>query len=187
MELNDAELGEGQIEQKSAASLRAKKPIYQEAFLTSHTDGGYSYLLASFVWTGSWQWATFATEDYLSMHGTASSITSLQQFELSKEHQIYRIKCLIGYPSSFLAVKPLSKASWQWAFFASEEYLAQNPSYISHFNIHKNKNGTLRIESIGQFPGLLTIDNTGKDHAFFATEEYLDSQDKDFTTSFSLK
>lgn len=182
-------LSEEQNAQEDFAHFNQKTPnkpmpIHGEAFLISLS--GYSYLIGNSVWGNSWQWASFMTEEHVSMHGTAKTRISMHQFEIVLgENQTFQIKCQSGN-SSVLALKPLTKDSWQWAFFASEQYLARHQNLVSRFRIIVNIDGSFSIESVGKIKGILALESSGKSFAFFATKKYLDSSEKTFCTSFWL-
>ncbi len=124
----------------------SRSPRHKDAFLIGKIDNRYAYLIGEPVWSHDWQWTSVYSENHLVHHGTPSAVVSLQQFELvlAQDYTI-RIKCLLGN-SGFLAVKPVSDGSWQWAFFASDEYLKKNPTYLSHFDLIKNSDHTFSIK-----------------------------------------
>lgn len=102
-----------------------------------------------------------------------------------------RIRCQHG-EESYLAVKPVSPGSYQSAFFATEEYLEQNKSYISHFKISvDSKTRTYSLMSKeGEQPIYLAtkkVENESYEWAFFSSLEYLKSLDLSmFSFSFGL-
>jgi hypothetical protein len=150
-----------------------------DAFLG--TDDFNSYLLGSTVWKNSWSWATFVDKEYLSIYGTPSDFESLKQFEIIFiENNMVMLKCELGH-QSYLAHKPLGRHGWQWAFFASKEYLEKG-SYISEFRLEKTKTGI----SLKSDLALLVFDSANKGNAFFATQKYIDSSEKKYFTSFKI-
>lgn len=162
-----------------------RSPIHKNAFLIATKNDNYAYLIGQPVWSNNWQWTLVYSENHLVHHGTPSAIVSLQQFELVTTSNSVRIKCLLGN-SGFLAVKPVSDGSWQWAFFASKEYLEKNPFYLSHFELINNFDRTFSIKIPGK-ESYLVMDFNEQGQVFFASKTYLDSFKKPFSTSFFMR
>ncbi len=106
---------------------------------------------------------------------------ALPDFEIIWNNEKIRIKS----GNKFLAVKPVSKDSWQWALFISEEVLKENDQFISEFELLINAENSfaIKIPRTKAWLAVKTLNNDnpyGAHNAFFADLSYLESENTDY-------
>lgn len=192
----NTELGQCHCKCHESEKPRAKY-VYPEAFLFNDI-GEITYLTFASLGKNGRGPAYFAQYNYFYDENELSGAygryisyyfphwlrrSSLGQFQLvPTKNNIYRIKSNREQPS-FLAVQVNKKNKWQWAYFASEEYLKKNPTYISEFEVTFVENEEMFHIRIPQMDYWLSV---GVEHnvpafgpvsyAFFANSQYLEEK-----------
>lgn len=136
-----------------------------------------SYLAVESVAKDSWQYAFFVDHKHIFKQDRSYTI---EEFDLLFfDDGTYRIRCTHG-EESFLAVMPVSPGSWQYAIFATEDYIAKNKC-ISHFKIvaqEGSSNKDFLIETVGENSSVLILNPVASasfQYPFFADFDYLNS------------
>lgn len=143
-------------------------------------NGRQSYLAVEPASKNSYQTAFFIDRAHLENRGRSYTISD---FAIEKgPDETFRIRCDLG-EKSYLALSPVSKDSYQYAIFATEEYLANNKSLMSHFWLKRDltRKKSFTIEVANQ-PGIfLAVGEMGwwqYDYAIFAGVSYLKANAK---------
>lgn len=155
------------------SKAKAFRPKF--AFLINRSERSEpSYLAIEKVEKGSWQYAMFVDRDYIFRQERTCSIEDfvLQHYD----DGTFRVQSTHG-EESFLAVPEVSAGSYQWAIFATEEYIAKN-KLVSHFRIATQQIGSQKdflIETVTENPSNLILDQVptgGYQSPYFAGFEY---------------
>lgn len=126
----------------------------------------------------SYQWAFVSTEDYIN----GNNMYVHKFLFIKDEHGKYMIQCNTGAVNSYLCIDTTSKYDYQYAFFATQQYLDNHPQYDNKFTLMQQDDEIYIV-----FNNLYLayhFNSTSKwDWVIFANENYF-KKNKDYATQF---